>query len=342
MGGFVFGSGGGSGNSVDFLKVTMEPQFGLSGKKFYDRSGNLVPGTILNWDGTVLSGASTDGNKVIVTPDSVAQHIAAGKYLGRDIEFAAMAAGSAEMSREDNVVTLTKQAGWIGAGTPTLTIPAYNGSNSITPGASAQTLSLAGLYCLADIIINGDANLKAANIKSGVNIFGIMGSYSGQSYSTYSGATTITPSSSNQYFYTNGYVVNSNLKVSGDSNLKAANIKSGVNIFGVSGSYTGATPTVGTGSLSGDSSHLVISAPSGYTLYMAAFIVNPVPGGVSYVSGGMVRYGYNSGRGVYVTSTGTTAVANISASFSGRSVTITPASGYTFYGTNYDAYIVYA
>ena len=269
---------------------------------------------------------------MIVTPDSVAQHIAAGKYLGRDIEFAAMAAGSAEMSREDNVVTLTKQAGWIGAGTPTLTIPAYNGSNSITPGASAQTLSLAGL---ANITINGDANLKAANIKSGVSIFGITGSYSGQSYSTYSGATTITPSSSNQYFYTNGYVVNSNLKVNGDSDLKAANIKNGVSIFGVTGRYEGDTGSLlfqiedvypssaGTGSIYCD----------GYP-YMFGFIANTTTSGK--IAAGMGRRGSSTGR-AYVAGYG--AGNALSISWKSSYFTVDIASG--FYNYSFDTGVSY-
>ena len=47
-----------------------------------------------------------------------------------------------------------------------------NGSKSITPNASTQTLP-AGYY--SGVTINGDSDLKAANIVSGRNIFGVTG-----------------------------------------------------------------------------------------------------------------------------------------------------------------------
>lgn len=47
---------------------------------------------------------------------------------------------------------------------------------TITPGTSNQTIA-AGTYCSGAQTIAGDADLKAANIKKGVNIFGVTGSY---------------------------------------------------------------------------------------------------------------------------------------------------------------------
>lgn len=55
---------------------------------------------------------------------------------------------------------------------------------------------------------------------------------------------TVTPSSSTQYVYPSSrYDGLSQVTVNGDSNLKAANIKSGTSIFGVTGSYS-ASPTM--------------------------------------------------------------------------------------------------
>lgn len=47
---------------------------------------------------------------------------------------------------------------------------------TITPSASEQTAILAGKYTTGNIIISGDNNLSAENIKEGISIFGVTGS----------------------------------------------------------------------------------------------------------------------------------------------------------------------
>lgn len=54
------------------------------------------------------------------------------------------------------------------------TIPSYSG-RTITPGTSNQTIS-AGNYLSGNVVIAGDGDLVAANIKNGKNIFGVNGS----------------------------------------------------------------------------------------------------------------------------------------------------------------------
>ena len=49
----------------------------------------------------------------------------------------------------------------------------------ITPTTAAQTIE-AGKYLAGAITINGDANLLAENIKNGVTIFGVAGTYTGE------------------------------------------------------------------------------------------------------------------------------------------------------------------
>jgi hypothetical protein len=57
-------------------------------------------------------------------------------------------------------------------------------------------------------------------------------------------AKTATPSASNQYIYPDdGYDGLSSVTVSGDNNLVASNVKKGVEIFGVTGTYTNETTT---------------------------------------------------------------------------------------------------
>lgn len=67
---------------------------------------------------------------------------------------------------------------------------------TITPGVSDQIIA-AGRYLSGAVTVSGDSNLAASNIKSGVSIFGVSGSYSGQyKFSYFSG---ITPYSSTEF-----------------------------------------------------------------------------------------------------------------------------------------------
>lgn len=47
---------------------------------------------------------------------------------------------------------------------------------TVTPGTSAQTAVSIGVYTTGDVTVAGDSNLVAGNIKSGVSIFGVVGS----------------------------------------------------------------------------------------------------------------------------------------------------------------------
>lgn len=80
-------------------------------------------------------------------------------------------------------ITPTVSAGYVSAGTSgTVTASGSDtlelttqGATTITPGTSAQTIA-AGTYLTGAQTIEGDSNLQAAYIKSGVSIFGVTGS----------------------------------------------------------------------------------------------------------------------------------------------------------------------
>ncbi|RFZ75949.1 hypothetical protein DS742_26275 [Lacrimispora amygdalina] len=58
------------------------------------------------------------------------------------------------------------------------TIPSLSGT-TITPGTSTQTVSSSGKYMTGDVVVNAVSNLTAANIKKGVVVGGVTGTWEG-------------------------------------------------------------------------------------------------------------------------------------------------------------------
>ena len=73
--------------------------------------------------------------------------------------------------------TATQEEGYVVAGTKSATTQlTTQGPKIITPGTADKTAVAGGRYTTGVIIVKGDANLVAGNIKSGVSIFGVAGS----------------------------------------------------------------------------------------------------------------------------------------------------------------------
>lgn len=73
----------------------------------------------------------------------------------------------------------TQSSGYVKSGTKSATKQlTTKAATTYTPGTANQTIS-SGTYLTGVQTISGDSNLVAANIKSGVSIFGVAGSYSG-------------------------------------------------------------------------------------------------------------------------------------------------------------------
>lgn len=187
---------------------------------------------------------------------------------------------SKSVSPSSSEQTITPDAGFTGlsqvvvAGAPLQT-------RTVTPTAAAQQIekTTSSWYGLQRVNINGDANLIPGNIRSGISIFGVNGSYSpsfqlqsknvtpsgsAQAITPDSGydglsrvdvaaialeAKSVTPSASQQVITpASGYNGLSKVTIAGDADLIASNIKKDVNIFGVIGTYEGGSAPI-TGSL---------------------------------------------------------------------------------------------
>ena len=74
----------------------------------------------------------------------------------------------------------TQTAGYVSAGTKSATKQlTTQAAKYVTPSTSNQTAVASGVYTTGTITVHGDADLKAENIKKGVTIFNVTGSYEG-------------------------------------------------------------------------------------------------------------------------------------------------------------------
>lgn len=131
---------------------------------------------------------------------------------------------AATVSNGTNTLTLTKtvsitpvvSAGYISSGTATnatVTLTANvttKAAATITPGTSNQTIA-SGTYLTGTQTIAGDADLVAGNIKTGVEIFGVTGTYSG--LDTSDATATAADIVSGETAYVDGRMITGNLVV---------------------------------------------------------------------------------------------------------------------------------
>ena len=140
-----------------------------------------------------------------------------------------------------------------------------NQNKTVTPGAADQSITAdAGYTGLGTVTVSGDNDLVAGNIKSGANIFGVVGSVVELNGTT----ATVNPSTSAQVVTPespyNGFtqVTVPAVTSSIDANISAGNIKSGVEILGVTGSYEGTAINNENKSITVDG---IYTAGAGYT-----------------------------------------------------------------------------
>lgn len=76
----------------------------------------------------------------------------------------------------------TQAAGYVSGGTKSATKQlTTQAAKTVTPTTNNQTAVASGRYTTGAVTVEGDANLVAGNIKNGVSIFGVTGTYEGES-----------------------------------------------------------------------------------------------------------------------------------------------------------------
>lgn len=168
-----------------------------------DNGGKMLSGNTAYAGGVKYTGTITTntGSSVTATGDTVT--VPAGYYASQVTKSVASGSATAPSS-------ISGTSASVSTGTNTLTL---SKTVSVTPVVSAGYVS------------SGTAGNASVSLTASV---------------TTKGATTYTPTTSNQTIASGTYLTGTQT-ISGDANLVASNIKSGVSIFGVRGSLSAAT-----------------------------------------------------------------------------------------------------
>ena len=200
-------------NGVSYSNVPAVeiPKTGGGTAAFYDTSDatldsgdSMLAGATAYADGVKYTGtiAVKTGTDITVSGDTVT--VPAGAYATQETK--TVASGSVTAP-----ATISGSSASISTGTNTITL--------------SKTISVTPTVSTAGYIASGTAGNSSVSLTASV---------------TTKAAATITPGTSNQEIAAGTYLTGKQT-ISGDSNLQAQYIKSGISIFGVSGSLTSAT-----------------------------------------------------------------------------------------------------
>lgn len=159
-----------TGTDLSATTLTSGAQL-LSPLTAYDAEGNLITGTI----------PTKTQNDLTVSGAQV--KVPAGYYetlVTKSVATTGLGTPTIAVDATGNITaTVTHTAsGYVEAdaksATKQLTTQA---AVTITPGTSSKTAVASGRYTTGEVKVAGDSNLVASNIKSGVSIFGVTGTY---------------------------------------------------------------------------------------------------------------------------------------------------------------------
>ena len=156
------------------------PEDVASGKTFSAGGGFTMVGTATASTPSLQEKSVTpSATEQTVTPDSGYDGLS--RVTVEAIPTAALSTPTISVDNAGKITAKVEQtaSGYVEAGSKSATKQlTTKGAATITPGTSDQTIA-SGTYLTGAQTIKGDANLVAGNIKSGVSIFGVAGSFEG-------------------------------------------------------------------------------------------------------------------------------------------------------------------
>lgn len=197
-------SGGGTINNQNKTVTPTESQQAITADSGYTGLGtvtvNAISSTYVGSGVDRRSSSDFTASGATVTAPAGYYESAASKSVasGSVTAPSSISGTSATVSTGTNTLTLTKSvsvtpnvttAGYISSGTAGNSSVSLTASvttkaaATITPGTSNQTIA-SGTYLTGTQTISGDADLVAANIKAGVNIFNVAGTYTADATAT--------------------------------------------------------------------------------------------------------------------------------------------------------------
>lgn len=205
---------------------------------------NAIPSTYVG------SGVPKQGAKTVTPSTSQQTAVSGGTYVTDDITVDAMPTGALGTPSVDASGLVTAEVvtgGYIPNGTKKTLQLTTQATKKVTPSTSEQTAVNAGVFTTGAVKVaampSGDLGTPSVDanglVTAQVETSGYIASGTNKTLQlTTQGAQTITPGTSDKTIASGRYLTGTQT-IKGDSNLVAGNIKSGVSIFGVSGSYEG-------------------------------------------------------------------------------------------------------
>ncbi len=169
-------AGSGGDVTVESITFTQNGNYDAPSGKTYSPVYVRVPETEQATPVLTVNGAT-----VTATATQEAGVVEAGvKTASTTVETARQATPTISVNTETGVITAsaTQSAGYVVAGTKSATEQlSTQAAVTITPTTSDQTAVAANKYTVGAVTVAGDADLVAGNIKSGVSVFGVTGTY---------------------------------------------------------------------------------------------------------------------------------------------------------------------